>query len=346
MSIDNVQNFSEEEGNLMYETIFRLTGGLPAYELEQTIEEATKCEEALMKEIAILEEALASGSFSSSVQNDGHAESSSTSIQDVLPSRPIIPVVPPEYDAANTNDAPNFLSTAEAILGCELSPLDRYFTVSALLGRLREPFDTNPPPHSQLFQARQAVIIASDKKKKSVNSMTPSDQRKVQSMDKYKKLLELETLNEIYTQKQTDITGLLALVKRISNHRTATVFRKAVNPLEAPGYTERICFPSDITLLKKFVLCGYIQTFQELHQQAGLIAHNCVKFNGRDSDYSIIAREFENYVDDSMLDIMQKRAAVAASSTADVDMTEPAGEEGTDDANQTEKQDAEEKEQN
>lgn len=338
MSVDNVQNFSEEDENLMYETIFRLTGGLPAYEIEQTIEEASKCEEALIKEIAILEEALASVSFSSINEDEDHLESS-TAIQDILPTRPIIPVVPPEYDVTSTNDTPNFLPFATAILGCELSPLDRYFTVSALLGRLREPFDTNPPPHSQLFQARQAVIIASDKKKKSGNNMNPSEQRRVQSIEKYNKLLELESLNEIYTQKQSDITGLLALLKRISNHRTAAVFRKAVNPLEAPGYTERINFPLDISLLKKLVLCGYIQTFQELHQQAGLIVHNCVKFNGRDSDYSIIAREFEQYVDDSILDIMHKRAALAASSTekdsssADVDMTEQAGVEDIDETN-------------
>jgi hypothetical protein len=42
----------------------------------------------------------------------------------------------------------------------------------------------------------------------------------------------LKQHNEVYTQMQTDNTALLALVKRISNHRTATVFRKPVNPKE------------------------------------------------------------------------------------------------------------------
>ena len=319
MSIDNVPVLSSDEEELMYETIFRLTDGLPAHELQQTLEEAIECEKALLKEIEILEADLASSSPSSTL---GGSNNTNYKIDEgIVPSRPIIPVIPPEYDAT-ANNTSNFLSTTEEILNCELSPLDRYFTVSSLLGRLREPFDINPPPHSQLFQARQAVIIASDKKKKSVNNMAPPEQRKHQSIEKYKKMIDLKTLNQIYTQKQTDITGLLALVKRISNHRTAAVFRKAVNPSEAPGYVERIKFPSDMTLLKKFVLCGYIQTFQELHQQAGLIVHNCVKFNGRDSDYSIIAKEFEHYVDDSILDIMQKRAASAANSAPFVASTE------------------------
>jgi hypothetical protein len=339
MSIDNVPVLTKDEKDLMYETIFRLTDGLPAHELELTLEEAIECEKALLKEIEILEADLAK-STSPPVDennNDNDKNEGGAADESSVPSRPIIPIIPPEYDAT-LNHSSNFLPTAEDIMNCELSPLDRYFTVSSLLGRLREPFDTNPPPHSQLFNARRGVIMASDKKKKSVNNMTPSEQRKTQSIEKYKKMIDLQKLNEIYTEKQTDITGLLALVKRISNHRTATVFRKAVNPSEAPGYVDRIKFPSDMALLKKFVLCGYIRTFQELHQQAGLIVHNCVKFNGRDSDYSIIAKDFEHYIDDSILDIMQKRAASAANSASFVGAPpteESVGKQETDDATET-----------
>ena len=146
--------------------------------------------------------------------------------------------------------------------------------------------------------------------------MTQQQIRKTQSVDKYRKVLKLKEINEIYTAKQVDNTALLALVKRISNHRTATVFRRAVNPLEAPGYTDRILFPIDLTLIKKMVICGYITTFEELHQNIGLICHNCVKFNGRDSDYSMLTREFENYVDDSFLDFMQKQKDKAAAAKA------------------------------
>lgn len=54
------------------------------------------------------------------------------------------------------------------------------------------------------------------------------------------------------------------------------------------------------------IACGQIQTFEELHQRIGLICHNCVKFNGRESDYALLTRDFESYVDDSFLDVLQK----------------------------------------
>jgi hypothetical protein len=60
------------------------------------------------------------------------------------------------------------------------------------------------------------------------------------------------------------------------------------------------------------VVCGAIGTFEDLYQHIGLICHNCVKFNGRDSDYSMLTREFENYVDDSFIDFMQKQKDKAA----------------------------------
>ena len=62
-----------------------------------------------------------------------------------------------------------------------------------------------------------------------------------------------------------------------------------------------------MTLIKKLVTCGHIHTFETLHQYIGLICHNCVKFNGRYSDYTMITRDFENYVDDSFLDFMEKQ---------------------------------------
>ena len=142
------------------------------------------------------------------------------------------------------------------------------------------------------------------KKNKSSHAIQQTRQKVIRQ---YKRIILLKQLNEIYTQPQTDNTALLALVKRISNHRTAAVFRRAVNPKEAPGYEERILFPVDMALIKKFVLCGHIQTFERLHQYIGMICHNCVKFNGRYSDYAMLTKDFENYVDDSFLDFMQKQ---------------------------------------
>jgi hypothetical protein len=97
-------------------------------------------------------------------------------------------------------------------------------------------------------------------------------------------MLRLKELNELFTQIPGGNAAMLALVKRISNHRTATVFRRAVNPLDAPGYADRIVFPIDLALIKKMLVCRAIGTFEDVYQHIGLICRNCVKFNGRDSE--------------------------------------------------------------
>ncbi len=304
MSASGATPLSKEENDLFYESMFRITDGLPAHELNLIAKEAADCEEALMKEIEILEASLKdsddkmSGKSSTGPEHKGgngeasvaaHEEKDSSKTPAAAAPSPVpshssttlpltIPIIPPEYDATNITTQ-NYLSSAEKIISSELSPLDRYFTVSALLGRLREPFDTPPPPHSGLFKARQAALAAAEKKKKSSSSnssVNVQELKKAQGCKKYQRILDLKKNNKIYTQDVHDntenlgvgvgdTTAMLALVKRISNHRTATVFRRAVNPLEAPGYTDRILFPIDLTLIKKMVLCGYIRTFEELH---------------------------------------------------------------------------------
>ena len=48
--------------------------------------------------------------------------------------------------ASDSVTGPNYLTTADEILACkDMTPLDRYFTVSALLGRVRPPLDTLRP---------------------------------------------------------------------------------------------------------------------------------------------------------------------------------------------------------
>ena len=328
---------TKEEEELFYNSMIRITDGLPSHELQLIQKESIECEAALQKEIEILEAAIKAQDENAAVTGSNTATSTSPSISTLTdqnqPENPAvapaaapvisispIPIIPPEYDATNLT-VNNYLPTADKIIASDLSPLDRYFTVSALLGRLREPFDTPPPPHSGLARVRFNALAALEKKKNK-NQLSASQTRKNLSVDKYTKMLNLKLqvpeLNNIYAQKQENNAAMLALVKRISNHRTAAVFRRAVNPLEAPGYTDRILFPIDLTMIKKMVLCEYIQTFEDLYQHIGLICHNCVKFNGRDSDYSMLTREFENYVDDSFIDFMQKQkdkataAAVAA----------------------------------
>lgn len=291
-SCDDLGNLDEQR----YASLSRLTGGIPQHELKTLLQEASDCEAALEKEIEILEAA---------VKGEGPI------LDDTKTASPLPPVagIPREYDPTKTG--PNYLSSAKDILTTDLTPLDRYFTVSSLIGRLREPLDT--PSIPQVLSSEDVDIKTADTntndnaKKKATKSSNAVQQNRLKVLRIYKRIEMLKEENEIYTQVLTDNTALLALVKRISNHRTAAVFRRAVNPKEAPGYEERILFPVDMGLIKKLVVCGHINTFEKLHQYIGLICHNCVKFNGRYSDYALLTREFESYVDDSFLDFMQKQ---------------------------------------
>ncbi|GKY94181.1 hypothetical protein MPSEU_000384100 [Mayamaea pseudoterrestris] len=110
-------------------------------------------------------------------------------------------------------------------------------------------------------------------------------------------LIEMQN-NPAYTQQHDQPTQLLALYKKLSSHRSAHVFRKAVKDEEAPGYSDRIRFKMDLGLLRRLIVSSQVVSYHDFHKYAGLIAHNCVKFNGRESDYGMLAREFEQAADE------------------------------------------------
>lgn len=283
------ENSSEDNDNLRQQTLLRMTSGIPQHELKTIVSEASDCIDALEKEIALLEEA---------TKGEG-------AILPLESKRAVIPTIPREYDPLSKG--PNHITTTKDILATDFSPLDRYFTISSILGRLRDPLDMPLVPK---IEGATATNNENPKKKNKTSNSVQQNRQKV--LRQYKRLVTLKEENEIYTQVQTDNSTLLALIKRISNHRTAAVFRRPVNPKEAPGYEERIPFPIDLTLIKKLILCGHINTFEKLHSYIGLICHNCVKFNGRYSDYALLTRDFEAYVDDSILDFLQKQKDKAA----------------------------------
>ena len=63
------------------------------------------------------------------------------------------------------------------------------------------------------------------------------------------------------------------------------------------------------------IVARMIKSFASLHQRIALICHNCVKFNGRESDYSIVTRDFEDMVDDKILDAVKNTKMVPIPST-------------------------------
>ncbi|KAL3768834.1 hypothetical protein ACHAWU_006935 [Discostella pseudostelligera] len=197
----------------------------------------------------------------------------------------------------------NYLDSADAMLETEFSPPDRYFAISALLGRLREPMKLPYPPNS-LRGAADFTFLTKSKK----NEQELEERKHRLALEKQQALILLDK-SEMYHLEQQDSTALLALHKKISSHRTAAVFRKPVNPAEAPGYTERIPFPMDLSLIRKLIVARVVKSFSSFHQCVGLICHNCVKFNGRESDYAVITREFEDHVDDKVLEAVRSAAS-------------------------------------
>jgi hypothetical protein len=117
----------------------------------------------------------------------------------------------------------NYLESVDAILGTEFTPPDRYFTISALLGRLREPLKLPHPPNSRLHAH---LSLAKSRK----NDAESEERKRRLALEKQRALHSLD--GEVaYHAEQPDAT-LLALYKKISAHRTAAVFRKPVNPAE------------------------------------------------------------------------------------------------------------------
>ncbi|KAL7532267.1 hypothetical protein ACHAWF_004066, partial [Thalassiosira exigua] len=307
---------------LLPTTLSRLTSGLPVHELDTIIKEAKACEDALEREIETLEAELGVGAKRRKTDDDDRKEA--PKVDEAHPSSPLkeptmisIPFLPAPYQPGGEpgKGHVNYLDDVDAMLATEFAPPDRYFTVSALLGRLRDPMKLSHPPNARVRASKKP-----GPRGKKAETPEQEEKRKRAALEKQRALLALEA-NEVYRREQPDTAALLALYKKISSHRTATVFRKPVNPAEAPGYTERILFPMDLSLIRKMIVARMIKSFSSLHQRVGLICHNCVKFNGRESDYAVITRDFEDHVDDKVLEAVKNASATygttaAASGTA------------------------------
>jgi hypothetical protein len=192
----------------------------------------------------------------------------------------------------------------DAILEVPLTPLDRYWTASALLGRLRG--DLSVP---SIHTVPGGLILPPPKPG---NVGDPS-------------ALVALLKKPIYTKNHVTTVDLLATWKKISSHRTALVFKKAVKGDDAPGYTDRIVFPMDLSLIRKMIVARKVQSFADMHQYVGLISHNCVKYNGRETDYGMVAREFEAMADEVIRQaVTAAENAPAAAPTVATVVTAPA----------------------
>ena len=280
--------------------LHRLTSGMPLHELQNMVKEADDCERALIEEIRILE------------KESGVAESDLTA--------------PPKGSAG---PMPAHFANVDDMLASDLSAASGFYGVSALLGRLRGPLEMPLPPNAPA----QAVAKKGGRPKKNPGAGAAAAaaggdgkeeierKEKDAALAKTRALLALSE-DPTYTKPLENNAPLTALCKKIANHRTSMVFRRPVNPKEAPGYEERIPFPVDVSLVKKMVQAGQVRSFRDLHERMGLISHNCCKYNGRESDYGAVSRDFEAYVDDAIISAVNvynynaKKAAAEAATAA------------------------------
>jgi hypothetical protein len=280
---------------MLLPSLYRLTDGLPRRELKMMVAEAKACEEALEREIKQLQQGL---------------------------------------DEEKCNEIKELKFFVDMVLDSEVTPADSFFTVSALLGRLRDDLAMPLPPNSSLPAHRAQLGLLQQphkKKKKEANDAARNNNNQIATiittdtdasttLEKQKQILALQQ-NPEYTKEHAVNTTLLALWKKISNHRASIVFRRPVNPKEAPGYTDRIVFPMDLSLVRKMVVARMINSYADLHRRIGLICHNCMKYNGRDSDYGVVTREFEANAEDFIIHAVAAATAVAKATKA-ADKTE------------------------
>jgi hypothetical protein len=252
---------------LVLPSLYRVTEGIPRRELKLMVSEANVCEAALQKELQDLQEALLLLKKNSNDNSNVNSNSTKENVKTT--------------------------TSVDLMLETELTPPDRYYTVSALLGRLRDDLAMPLPPNSTLPALRaQAGLLQpppTKKKKKEGDASTvlpfaATEKSTVPlpltTLDKQKRVLAM-LHNPEYRKPHATPTALLTLWKKLSTHRASVVFRRPVNPKEAPGYVDRIFFPIDLTLVRKMIVSRIIKSYFDFHQRIGLICHNCMKYNGR-----------------------------------------------------------------
>ncbi|KAG7374102.1 bromodomain containing protein [Nitzschia inconspicua] len=268
---------------LLESSLYDMVQGLPRTEMKLIIEEAKQCEQALEEELELLKQALKEEQKKKSAEN---------------------------MEGTIKNESKDDTAAVDLMLESDVTPPDHYWTVSSLLGRLRHDLTTPLPPNSQLRLLRETPAAPPISKKRKSNSGGPvtSEDGTVSGritpnftgilgnseISQFERLKQIQKHPDYKVQHETP-DKLLAVWKKISTHRSSLVFRRPVNPKDAPGYSDRIHFPMDLSLIRKLIVNQTIRSYHDIAMRIHLIGHNCVKYNGRESDYALVTREFESY---------------------------------------------------
>ena len=202
----------ESEVKTMIEpSLSRLTKGLPKHELILIMMEAQECEEALLKEIRLLEAAAGlsqdgAGTTTGTIgktndkqsrkedrqtydrkekkqkkndkidknkSNSDKVESKTSSASSKLDFDPDTSLALGGW-ALDSMQGLNHHSTVESMMKSIMTPTDRYFSLSALLGRLRQPLNLSPTPQASSFLKKNnnslTIQVTSSATNTSINS--------------------------------------------------------------------------------------------------------------------------------------------------------------------------------
>jgi hypothetical protein len=288
---------------LLTDSLYGMLDGIPRTELKLIVSEAEECERALEEELHELKGALRRHQ---QFQQQQHQTTT----------------------AAATTTTGNPSPSVNVMLESEVTPPDHQWTLSALLGRLRHDLTTPLPPNSQLPALRERTgvqsLVVPKKKRTNHNAATAlnnpgggggdggsgdlpgvtsgrSTPNVVSTEDtQFQRLAQIRDHPD-YVVEHDDTDRLLAVWRKVSTHRSSLVFRRPVNPKDAPGYTDKVHFPMDLSLIRKLILSRTIRSYRDFVRHVHLIGHNCVKYNGRESDYALVTREFESYASEYVL---------------------------------------------
>ena len=91
--------------------------------------------------------------------------------------------------------------------------------------------------------------------------------------------------------RQARRASLMAMHKAVNAHKYASIFRKPVNPRDAPNYDTIITEPMDLGTIKRNIDADGYPTLSAFSRDVRLICLNTIKFNGKESDYYVYGCE-------------------------------------------------------
>ncbi|CAN0567001.1 unnamed protein product, partial [Ectocarpus sp. 12 AP-2014] len=85
---------------------------------------------------------------------------------------------------------------------------------------------------------------------------------------------------------------------RVYRHKFAIIFRKAVNPKDAPGYEEIIKEPMDLSLIRERIMSGALLSLDDMSRDLRVMCNNAMVFNGKDDPYFDYSKELRTYANE------------------------------------------------